>query len=123
MDTDWTLLTEPHERLRWARIQAGYPTAKAAAESLGMLKDTYTAYEREPGKSKVTSMDHQRAIQFARKFKVSWNWLLLNHGTPFSGSQNAAQERVLSAMAEVPEEEQDRIARAVEALLRTGTAG
>lgn len=123
MDTGWEYLSEPHERLRWARKRAGFDTAKAAAESLGMKKDTYSAYEREPGKSKVTGLDHQRAIQFARKFKVSWEWLLTGSGTPMSGAHTQAQERVITAMADVSEDEQDRIARAVEALLRTGTGG
>lgn len=122
-DTGWELLFEQYERLRWARIRAGYPTAKAAAESLGMKKDTYSAYEREPDKSKSTSMDHQRAMQFGRKFKVNWEWLLLGKDTPFSGAQTPFQERVVAAMASVPEPEQERIAKAVEALLRTGTDG
>lgn len=123
MDTEWSDVYEPHERLRWARKRAGYETAKAAAESLGMKKDTYSAYEREPGKSKVTGLDHQRAIQFGRKFKVSWEWLLLGTGTPFSGVQTEAQGRVLTAMADASEDEQERVAAAVEALLRTGTRG
>lgn len=123
METGWELLQDPHERLRWARIRAKYATAKAAAESLGMKKDTYSAYERAPDKSKVTGMTHQRAMQFARKFKVSWEWLLNGKGTPFSKPQTLAQERVLTAMSEAPEEEQDRVAAAVEALLRTGSRG
>ncbi|HYC66671.1 helix-turn-helix transcriptional regulator [Brevundimonas sp.] len=123
MDTGWEYLAEAHERLRWARLRAGYATAKAASESLGMKKDTYSAYEREPGKSKVTGLDHQRAIQFGRKFKVSWEWLLLGIGSPFSGVQTTYQERVMTAMSDAPEEEQERIAKAVEALLRTGTNG
>lgn len=121
MDTQWSELGEPHERLRWARIQAGFPTATAAAKSLGLNKDTYSAYEREPGMSKVTSLDHQRAIQFARKFKVSWTWLLANEGTPFSAPVTDAQQRTLRAMAAAPEKEQERAARMVVELLRTGT--
>lgn len=73
MTTDWTTLYEPWERLKWARKQAGFDTASAAADSLGMKKDTYSAYEREPGKSKHTQLDHQSAIRFAKKFKVSWH--------------------------------------------------
>ena len=118
MDTSWTGLREPWERLKWARRHAGFDTATSAAESLGVKKDTYTAYEREPGKSKHTSLDHQRAIQFARKFRVSWEWLLLGEGSPFDKLSSAAQERVLRAMAGAAEEDQERVAEAVEALLR-----
>lgn len=96
----------------------------AAAESLGMKKDTYSAYEREPGSSKHTAMDHQAAIKFARKYKVSWTWLLLGDGNPFDRPTNDFQQRVLNAMSESDEEAQDRIASAVEALVRrTGTDG
>lgn len=123
METGWEILCDPHERLRWARLRAGYPTAKAAADSLGMKKDTYTAYEREPGKSKTTGLDHQRAIQFGRRFKVSWEWLLVGAGNPFSGVQTPAQERVVSAMSGATEDEQERVAAAIEALLKTGTGG
>jgi hypothetical protein len=122
MDTGWEILFDQHERLRWARLRAGFTTAKAAADSLGMKKDTYSAYEREPDKSKSTKMDHQRAMQFGRKFKVNWEWLLNAKGTPFSGPKTLAQERVMTAMADAPEDEQERIASAVEAWLNKGAA-
>lgn len=123
MYTEWQHQSEPHERLKWARLNAGYPTATAASDSLGMKKDTYSAYEREPGKSKSTNLDHQAAIRFAKKFKVSWEWLLIGQGTPFSGPVNEAQQRTLQAMASAPEPEQERAARMVVELLRTGTDG
>lgn len=122
MNTDWQYQHEPHARLKWARLTAGYPTATAAAESLGMNKDTYSAYEREPGKSKHTELDHQRAIQFGRKYKVSWEWLLVGQGTPFAVVTDA-QQKALRAMSQAPEAEQERAARMVVELLRTGTSG
>lgn len=118
MTDDWTQLEEPHERLKWARKHAGFPTAKAAAESLGMQENTYSAYEREPGKSKNTPLDHQRAIQFARKFKVSWTWLLVREGTPFSQPFTSAQQRALEAMAGADDAEQMRAAEVVETMLK-----
>lgn len=123
MSSDWSRLFEAHERLKWARLHAGFETATAAAESLGMKKDTYTAYEREPGKSKHTTLDHQSAIRFAKKFKVSWEWLLIGQGTPFTKSLTSAQQRTLNAMAEASEPEQELAARLVETALKTGTAG
>lgn len=117
MDTGWTQAFTPHDRLRWARALK-FPTAKAAADALGMKKDTYSAYERAPGASKHTNVDHQRAIQFGRKFKVSWIWLLTGEGSPMDDVLTPAQERALGAMKNAEEAEQERIADAVEALVK-----
>lgn len=119
MTTDWTTLYEPWERLKWARKQAGFDTASAAADSLGMKKDTYSAYEREPGKSKHTQLDHQSAIRFAKKFKVSWHWLLVAEGTPFTKTVTQAQTRALTAMADASEEAQEMAASVVETMLKS----
>jgi hypothetical protein len=117
MDTSWATLFEPHLRLRWARAQR-FPTATAAAESLGMKKDTYTAYERAPDASKHTKLDHQRAIQFAKKFKVSWKWLLTGEGSPMDEQLSAEEERVLSLMKGADEEAQRRVVDVLEAMLK-----
>lgn len=79
---EWSELREPWERLRWARFKAGYERAIDAAESLGMLPVTYRTYEREPGRPGARGFDHELAIRFARKFKVSWTWLLTGQGSP-----------------------------------------
>ena len=118
MTAGWADLEYPHERLRWARLNAGFPTMKAAADSLGMQENTYSAYEREPGTSKWTDMDHQRAIEFGRKFKVSWTWLLVREGTPFEIPLTEAQRRAVEAMAAAEPDDQDRAAQVVETMLR-----
>lgn len=120
MDSSWTECREAHERVRWARMHAGYPTATAAAESMGMRANTYGAYERAPDSSKHTELDDQRASQFAKKFKVSWIWLLKGEGYPLAESMTEAQQRVVRAMEGKSEDDQARIAAAVEALLRAG---
>ncbi|WP_312595723.1 hypothetical protein [Brevundimonas sp.] len=120
MDTEWSQLSEDWERVRWARLQAGFPTARSASETLSMKEDTYSAYERPPEASKSTRLKDQRAIQFGRKFKVSWKWLLLGEGTPFDDVRSPAQDRVMAAMATVDEKQQERVAAAVEALLKAG---
>ncbi|WP_297803674.1 hypothetical protein [uncultured Brevundimonas sp.] len=117
MDTQWALAEEGWERLKWARQYAKFDTATAAAESLGMRKDTYTAYERAPGSSKHTPLDHQMAIKCGRKFKVSWTWLLVGEGTPFDRPSNEHQQRVISAMNEVPEDRQAAVADAIKVLI------
>ena len=79
---DWEELREPWDRLRWARFKAGFERANEAAESLGMLPVTYRTYEREPGRPGARNFDHELAIRFAKKFKVSWTWLLTGEGAP-----------------------------------------
>lgn len=130
---EWKDLDEPWKRVLWARIRwqtkaTGVKgTAKDAAISLGMEPGTYRAYERAPDTSKHTELDHQAAIQFARKFKVSWKWLLLGEGTPDDDQLPEPQERVIRVMSTLDEERQKEIADAIETLLagsaRTGTDG
>jgi hypothetical protein len=118
---EWASLKEPWERLRWARTywqtqNGGATTAKAAAESLGMQENTYSAYERRPGSSKSTALDHQRAMQFGRKFKVNWVWILTGDETPFQ--RTPAQSRAIELMARTPEREQEHIADLIEVAVR-----
>lgn len=113
-DDSWKELEGTWDRLRWSRRRV-FERAREAAESLGLRENTYTAYERAPWKSKHTKLDHQLAIRFARKFKVRWEWLLKGEGAPFPGPV----ERVRDAMEGAPLDEQERVARAVEALLKS----
>lgn len=119
MDTSWTQAEEGWQRLKWARMNGGFTTATSAAESLGMRKDTYTAYERAPDSSKHSQLDHQMAIKAGRKFRVSWTWLLVGDGTPFDKPSNEFQQRAIQAMAAVPEEKQAALAEAIEAMVRS----
>lgn len=124
-ESAWSRLREANDRIRWARLrwqtaQGGATTAKAAADSLGMQENTYTAYER-PETGKHTKLDHQRAIQFGRKFQTNWVWLLTGEETPFERTE--AQDRAMKAMASVPPARQELIAETVEALAKTGTGG
>lgn len=129
---DWRGLEEPWQRLRWARQDwqrdhsAVAGTAEHAAESLGMKPGTYRAYERPPGSSKHIALDHQAAIRFGRKFRVSWTWLLTGAGTPSDEDLSEPQARVVQAMAEMDEERQEALATMAEVLARatrTGTDG
>ena len=104
-------LREPHERLRFARMrwqeQRGIkPDAGAGAESLGMKPHTYRAYERPPGSGKHTALSHQRAIEFGRKFGVSWEWLMTGRGQPEdmgSLSLTPTERSLIDALREAPE--------------------
>lgn len=118
MDTSWSEAREPWERVKWARLHAKYATARAAADSLGEKEGTYIAYERAPGSSKWSKLNSQRAIQFGRKFRVSWIWLLTGDGTPFENVMSDAQARLAAAIADQPEEEQERIVNIVELMVK-----
>lgn len=122
MDAEWAKLREPWERVKWARLywqrQTGAAeTARAAAESLGINENTYSAYERPPGEGKKhTPLDHQRAIQFGRKFKVSWVWMLSGEETPFA--RTPAQVRAMELLSAVPEDAQEEAVDVMETIIK-----
>lgn len=130
-DESWRDLEGGHQRLRWARKRwqavsgSSGGTAKDAADSLGMKDGTYRAYERPPEASKHTPLDDQAAIRFARKFKVSWTWLLTGEGSPYDEQVTPQMERAIKAMAALSDEAQKAIADMAEAFAatRTGTKG
>lgn len=66
-----------HERLRAARQAAGFKSAMAAAERLGIPYGTYSGHEN--GGRGVRPQDIAR---YARAFKVSPSWLLTGMGEP-----------------------------------------
>lgn len=123
-DAGWQDFKGPWQRLRWARARwqrkAGSVNGSAdhAAQSLGMKPGTYRAYERDPASSKSTALDHQSAIRFARKFQVSWQWLLTGAGTPFDESMPEQVERVVTAVTRMPEDMQKAFADMAEAFLQ-----
>ena len=127
----WRNAAHPWERLLWARkhwqaqTETLDRTAKQAADALGLKEGTYRAYERAPGSSKSIALNHQDAIRFARKFKVSWQWLVAGEGTPFDDDLPEPQERVLRVMSSLPESKQKALADMIETLTLgdTGTSG
>ena len=64
-------------RLKWARQQAGFATATAAARAHGWPVSTYLGHEnadRAPSRGS--------AKRYAKAFKVKWDWLLEGEGSP-----------------------------------------
>lgn len=61
---------EPHNRLRWAREQAGFATAKAFAEKAQIGEVTYRSYEN--GQSGF----QKHALRFSKLLGVTTDWLL-----------------------------------------------
>jgi transcriptional regulator with XRE-family HTH domain len=70
-------MTDPNERLRQARIDAGYSTAQDAAAAMGIPYPTYAGHENG-----TTGMRASVAERYARKFRVSLDWLLTGRGAP-----------------------------------------
>ena len=97
-DHSWKHL-ERWERVKWARSRR-FASAVAAAEALGMKDGTYRCYERGPGSAKYITLDYKYAREFAREFKVRWEWLLDDLGAPWLSEEDAE-------MNEDPEPERD----------------
>jgi phage repressor protein C with HTH and peptisase S24 domain len=84
------------ERLVWARQSAGFETASAAAEALGVEVPTYIGHENGHRGFKG------RAEDYARKFKVDLAWLLTGRGKPRNGNVKAIHaEGYVGAGAEI----------------------
>lgn len=66
-----------HERLRQARKDAGYNSVRDAARALGMVYSTYAGHENG-----AREFDDQDAQRYARKFRVSLEWLLTGRLSP-----------------------------------------
>jgi transcriptional regulator with XRE-family HTH domain len=120
-DTRWASLTEPEERLRWARARL-FETQEAFANSIGMKRGAYRKYEAGPAHDGGV-LKADKAMQFAKKLKVRWEWLLYGQGVPFLDTPTPAQ-RVDELLRDLPLEEQERYVSALELLVRrTGTEG
>jgi phage repressor protein C with HTH and peptisase S24 domain len=63
------------DRLKDARIRAGYETAKQAAEALGVPVTTYVSHENGQ-----RGFPASKAAQYARFFRVAPEWLLYGRG-------------------------------------------
>ena len=123
VDFSWVNVSEPWERLAWARAQRGFETATAFADSIGMRPNTYHNFEREPGRSKNTVLTAEKAKRFARPLRVRWEWLVDGTGNPWAEepSLSPVAERLAGRVNALPEAEQRRVEAVVDALLRTGT--
>jgi hypothetical protein len=78
-------MTDPAERLRIARLRAGYETGKDAAEALGFPVSTYLGHEN--GSRGISA---KKAEIYARKYKVREQWLLYGVG-PGPGTENSGE--------------------------------
>ena len=79
-------MSKPCDRLRRARLEAGYPTGTAAAQAMGVNEATYLGHEngsRGLGRA---------AGRYAKFFGVSVDWLITGRGTPKPGQKHPVVE-------------------------------
>lgn len=75
-DADYALwMDTPNARLRKAREAAGFDTAVDAADALGVPRSTYIGHENGH-----RGFPAKKAPLYARRFKVSEEWLLYGKG-------------------------------------------
>jgi phage repressor protein C with HTH and peptisase S24 domain len=86
-------MTEKHERLRKARIDAGFRYASDAANSLGVTASTYRAHENGQN-----DFGLEEATLYGKKFGVSPLWIMASHIQPVSdGAAQPANGLLVSA--------------------------
>lgn len=84
VEENWSHELHLWERIRSARMAAGFPRAVDAAISLNVKPGTYRSWERPPEDAgrEPPLTEIQR---MARKFKVSWIWLASGEGDRRAG--------------------------------------
>lgn len=87
---------EIHERLAAARKAAGYESAADAARALGASYPTYAGHEN--GSS---GFKHKTAVVYARKFRISLEWLLTGRGTMSKSGEDADLAEIIQLAREV----------------------
>lgn len=70
-------MTTSNDRLKKARIAAGFETAKSAADRFGWKIEAYRHHENGTGGREVPK---RPALDYAKKFKVRVDWLLYGQG-------------------------------------------
>lgn len=112
---DWRLLITQWERLRWARLRAGFERLKDAADSLNIKPGTYRTYEYEPGAQGGRNPDLTELQRICRKYKVSWVWVATGQGSPDAGVQ--ADERLAAVSDKVQQLPEDKQEDAIAAMM------
>lgn len=110
---DWRLLIGRWERLRWARLRAGFERSKDAADSLGIKPGTYRTYEYAEGEGgREPPLTELQRI--CRKYKVSWIWVASGEGEPDAGVLPDERLTVVGdKLGQVPAEKQEDAMSAV----------
>jgi len=89
-------MSDPAERLRIARLRAGFETGKEAAEALGFPVSTYLGHENGS-----RGYPAGKAMIYARKFKVREQWLLYGVGEG-PGETGDAKAEIVNILDHLP---------------------
>ena len=98
------------KRLEQARIAAGYVDPDSAAKALGIPYPTYRGHENGTSGFRVES-----AVTYARRFKVSLDWLLTGKG---KGPDSSEAWDLYVTMSELDPEDLEFLRQAIEYLLK-----
>lgn len=99
---------EIHDRLKQARIDAGYETAQDAADAYGWNAVTYRAHEAGDRGIKKSV-----AERYAKAFRVPFEWLFLGRGT-----RNAESAEIIDIWDRIPDRERAAARLMLESLAR-----
>ncbi|WP_342361366.1 S24 family peptidase [Terrarubrum flagellatum] len=94
-------------RLKWARINAGFKSARSAWMTMDWSRGTYARHE--DGTRLEQGLSEEEAQKYARAFSVDWVWLLSGRGHPTkkkAGAQPLISGRI-GAGAHIFESEDD----------------
>lgn len=112
-------MTSPADRLKQARIAAGFSTAREAVERFGWTGSTY--YGHENGRRGIPA---KKLALYARAFNVSAAWLLSGGGAPATIHEfprdRSALDMLLSDMTEGERKFLEDAARILIRARRTG---
>lgn len=125
VDASWQETREFWERLRWARLHYAHTQGDVifrptdAARSLGEKPGTYRTWE-EPRENDGRVPVLATIQKIARKFGVSWVWLMSGQGSPY---YDHVMEEQFNAFArrlpEIPEDRRDDALNAMRAVLES----
>lgn len=82
-----------HDRLIEARKAAGFHTAQAAADSMGIKYPTYAGHENGASGIRASSL-----ARYAKKYGVSTDWLLTGSGLGPKGKINRSIDSQLKML-------------------------
>lgn len=89
-------MSRPNERLRRARIEAGYSTAADAARAFGWNLNTYIANENG-----YAPFSKAASVRYARAFRVELDWLVTGSGPMRKGGRGVPVVGFVGAGAQV----------------------
>lgn len=87
------------ERLKWARMRAGFVSDRQAATERNLVLSTYRKHES--GERGAGGLKDHHIARYARAFSVSSVWLSTGHGNPLAPSISELSEeeaRVIEAL-------------------------